>query len=124
MLADDDALVLDHGNIRPILLMPLLPGIDIPNFNREAPIEQRQQFLDQDLAQVAAVSAVNRDAIHSACVQARRHQRRALLQATLSAQPETHDRGANRGAGDGRQDCHRVACTEPPGIGGADKGAG
>lgn len=58
------ALIFDDRNVFPVLLMPVRIGVDIAYLELQPPLYQRQQFLDEDLAQVAALATVNLQFIH------------------------------------------------------------
>lgn len=64
MLANDRTLELDHRDVGPVLFVPFGARIDIPNLDLETPRDERPQFVDEHVAQVASLAAVDDDDSH------------------------------------------------------------
>jgi hypothetical protein len=63
ILADDLAVIFDDRNADVIIAAPVSARVDIVNHDLEPAAYERQQFFDQNLAQVASLPAVDVDGL-------------------------------------------------------------
>jgi hypothetical protein len=59
ILADDLALELDDRDPSAIMLPPVVTGIDVTDLDFQAAAYERQQRLDEDVAEMAIAAAIN-----------------------------------------------------------------
>ena len=94
MHAHNLALEFDHRNVHEEAFVPFRPCVDIADLQRQFSLDHGLQFLDQNVAKMAALAAVHRDIAHSIARRGdpRRHDRGegtqalVLLQARSSGQ--------------------------------------
>ena len=97
MPADHLVVEFHDGDVFPEALVPSRVAVDITDFEVQMPPNQRQEFLDQDFAQVAPLATVDDYCPHlPGCSGAPpRYSRRHLLQAFPASQPDPGDGDAD-----------------------------
>ncbi len=98
MPANHFSVELDDRNVHPEAFVPVGIPVDVADLDIEPVTDQRQQLLEQDLAQVTALPAVDAELAHSGAPrnQRFRNRRRQLLQAVAAAQTVPPEQQAHR----------------------------
>ena len=83
----------DHRYIHEKPLMPVGIRVDIPNFESQLSLDERRQFFDQVVAEMAALPTVDMQCVHLVARQGKsfRDRRREITQAASPAQAQPAD---------------------------------
>jgi len=105
------ALEFNDRDVHEESFVPFRPGVDISHRQREFSVDQRSQFLNQYVAQVAALAAVHDYLGHSIARRgdASGHDRRECAQAFAPLQAQPPGEHANAGASERRNRGTEVA---------------
>lgn len=111
MHAHDLTLEFDHRNVHEEAFVPFRPCVDIADLQRQFSPDHGLQFLDQNVAQMAALAAVDRDVAHLIARRCdpRRHDRSEGTQALVLLQSRSSGQHAEARAGERRQRGTRIA---------------
>ena len=112
------ALEFDNRDIHEETLVPFRPGVDVANLQRQFSLDQGQKFLDQYLAKMAILAAVNHESGHSITryCDPGRHRRRERAQASGSLQAQSSGQNADTNAGQRRDGCTWIVSAQKPGT--------
>jgi len=106
MHTDNLVRIFEHRNIHEKPLMPVRIRVDIPDFESQLSLDERQQFFDQVLAEMAALPTVDMQCVHLVARQGKsfRDRRRKFAQAPSLAEAQPADQQAKAGPNQGH--CH------------------